>query len=177
MSVNVLMLSPGFPAEMPHFTRGLADVGANVIGLGDQPEGALPELTRKHLSAYVQVGSFADDSKTKSVEEIVGNLRSAIDEYNANPTLNNDIRVATWKVMFGEIATEGGESLSLWSVALDQFDEGLKSLADIEDQIFTVPQLNEDRCVHLTGTNERSTAHKDNAHFIGLDIFGTWKPV
>jgi hypothetical protein len=60
--MNVLMLSPGFPAEMPHFTRGLAEVGANVIGLGDQPEGALPELTRKHLSAYVQVSSFADEA-------------------------------------------------------------------------------------------------------------------
>jgi len=59
--VNVLMLSPGFPPEMPHFTRGLAEVGANVIGLGDQPASALPEETRRHLSAYVQVGSFADE--------------------------------------------------------------------------------------------------------------------
>ena len=40
--MNVLMLSPGFPAEMPHFTRGLARVGARVIGLGDQPPEMLP---------------------------------------------------------------------------------------------------------------------------------------
>ena len=33
--MNVLMLSPGFPAEMPHFTRGLSEVGAKVIGLGE----------------------------------------------------------------------------------------------------------------------------------------------
>jgi biotin carboxylase len=46
---------------MPFFTRGLAEVGANVIGMGDQPEGALPEMTRRHLAAYVQVRSFADE--------------------------------------------------------------------------------------------------------------------
>ena len=41
--MNVLMLSPGFPEEMAHFTRGLSEVGVNVIGMGDQPQGALPE--------------------------------------------------------------------------------------------------------------------------------------
>jgi len=64
--MNVLMLSPGFPAEMPHFTRGLSEVGADVIGLGDQPEGALPDLTRRHLSAYVQVPSFADENAVRA---------------------------------------------------------------------------------------------------------------
>ena len=39
--MNVLMISPGFPAEMPLFTAGLAAVGARVIGLGEQPEQAL----------------------------------------------------------------------------------------------------------------------------------------
>jgi formate-dependent phosphoribosylglycinamide formyltransferase (GAR transformylase) len=60
--MNVLMISPGFPAEMPLFTRGLSRVGATVIGLGDQPQGALPEDARASLSAYVQVGSFADET-------------------------------------------------------------------------------------------------------------------
>ena len=32
--MNVLMISPGFPTEMQYFTRGLARVGARVIGLG-----------------------------------------------------------------------------------------------------------------------------------------------
>ena len=32
------MISPGFPADMPLFTRGLARVGADVIGVGDQPK-------------------------------------------------------------------------------------------------------------------------------------------
>lgn len=35
--MNVLMFSPGYPAEMPYFTRGLAQVGARALGLGDQP--------------------------------------------------------------------------------------------------------------------------------------------
>ena len=59
--MNVLMISPGFPAEMPFFTEGLASVGANVIGIGDQPLGALPDRAQKALSAYVRVGSLWDE--------------------------------------------------------------------------------------------------------------------
>ncbi len=61
--MNILMISPGFPVEQPFFTRGLAEVGAKVIGLGDQPEGALPELARRSLSAYVQVGALGDEEQ------------------------------------------------------------------------------------------------------------------
>ena len=32
---NVVMVSPGYPQEMSYFTRGLAAVGATVIGVGD----------------------------------------------------------------------------------------------------------------------------------------------
>jgi biotin carboxylase len=60
--VNVLMISPGYPAEMACFTRGLAQVGANVIGLGDQSTEALPEIAKHALTHYVQVGSLADDA-------------------------------------------------------------------------------------------------------------------
>ncbi|MBZ0269750.1 ATP-grasp domain-containing protein [bacterium] len=59
--MNVVMLSPGFPVEQPHFTRGLAEVGAHVIGIGDQPQSALPEITRHALSAYVQVSSLTNE--------------------------------------------------------------------------------------------------------------------
>jgi len=59
--VNVLMLSPGFPAEMPFFTRGLSRVGANVIGIGDQPLNALDPMASDALSAYVRVGSLWDE--------------------------------------------------------------------------------------------------------------------
>jgi formate-dependent phosphoribosylglycinamide formyltransferase (GAR transformylase) len=58
--VNVLMISPGYPAEMAFFTRGLAQAGAGVIGLGDQSPDALPPAARPALAHYVHVGSLAD---------------------------------------------------------------------------------------------------------------------
>ena len=61
--MNVLMISPGFPREMQYFTRGLRSQGANVVGLGDQPEDALPAVAREHLSAYLRVDSFSDEGK------------------------------------------------------------------------------------------------------------------
>ncbi len=62
--MNVLMLSPGYPTDMPEFTRGLAEVGATVIGVGDQPASALTERTRHALAAYVQVGSLWNEART-----------------------------------------------------------------------------------------------------------------
>jgi biotin carboxylase len=59
--VNVLMISPGYPAEMAFFTRGLARAGATVIGLGDQPADALPPAAREAVAHHVHVGSLADD--------------------------------------------------------------------------------------------------------------------
>ena len=53
--MKVLMISPGFPAEMPLFTRGLAEVGATVYGIGDTPKGALADDVKPYLSAYKQV--------------------------------------------------------------------------------------------------------------------------
>jgi biotin carboxylase len=60
--MNVLMISPGYPPEMPYFTRGLAEVGARVIGLGDQPREGLAPDVRRALADYVQVRSFADEA-------------------------------------------------------------------------------------------------------------------
>jgi hypothetical protein len=53
--VNVLFLSPGYPAEMPFFVRGLAEHGARVVGLGDGPVEGLPAMTREHLTAHIRV--------------------------------------------------------------------------------------------------------------------------
>jgi hypothetical protein len=61
--MNVLMISPGFPAEMQLFTRGLASVGARVLGLGDQPRQALSEDVERSLSAYLQVGDLWDEGR------------------------------------------------------------------------------------------------------------------
>lgn len=53
--MNVLFVSPQYPPEMNDFTRGLAEVGANVYGIGDGPYEALPARVRPHLAGYLQV--------------------------------------------------------------------------------------------------------------------------
>ena len=67
--MNVLMFSPGFPAEMPYFARGLAQVGVRVLGLGDQPPQMLPEPARNSLSDYLRVSSLFDEDAV--VREVV----------------------------------------------------------------------------------------------------------
>jgi len=59
--MNVLMISPGYPAEMAFFTRGLGLAGAGVIGLGDQSPEALPPPAKEAMDHYVHVGSLADE--------------------------------------------------------------------------------------------------------------------
>jgi hypothetical protein len=65
---RVLFLSPGYPSEMPHFVRGLAEVGAEVLGVGDQPPGTLAPETRGALSDYLRVRSLWDEATL--VEEV-----------------------------------------------------------------------------------------------------------
>jgi biotin carboxylase len=60
--MNVLMISPGYPAETAFFTRGLSHAGATVIGLGDQSADALPPAARDALTHYLQVGSLAAEA-------------------------------------------------------------------------------------------------------------------
>lgn len=57
----VLMISPGYPVEIPYFTRALAWAGARVLGVSDQPEGALPPEASRHLAAYLHVPSLQDE--------------------------------------------------------------------------------------------------------------------
>lgn len=71
--MHVLFLSPGFPAEMPLFTRGLAQVGAKVFGVGDQPPQALPSEARQGLTDYLQVQNLADEDAV--LEAVRGWLR------------------------------------------------------------------------------------------------------
>ncbi|MDZ4772863.1 MAG: ATP-grasp domain-containing protein [Planctomycetota bacterium] len=62
--MNVLMISPGYPAEMPHFTRGLAEVGARVYGVGDQAREALTPELKKSMHAYLAVQHLWDEDAT-----------------------------------------------------------------------------------------------------------------
>ena len=74
--MNVLMISPGYPAEMAFFTRGLSQTGTDVIGLGDQAAGALPPVARDALAHYVQVGSLAaGDQVAATVAELAAHVR------------------------------------------------------------------------------------------------------
>ncbi len=71
--MNVLLISPGFPAEMPLFTRALAQVGARVFGVGDQPPAALDPEARKSITDYLQVSSLWDEEQL--VRDVSGWLR------------------------------------------------------------------------------------------------------
>jgi biotin carboxylase len=74
--MNVVMISPGYPAEMALFTRGLARSGATVIGVGDQPQTALNPVARDALTHYVHAGSLADEAAvTARVTEIARHVR------------------------------------------------------------------------------------------------------
>ncbi len=55
MAKTVLMLTPGYPGEMPLFTRGLAEQGATVLGVANGPAHELPESARRYLSDYLAV--------------------------------------------------------------------------------------------------------------------------
>lgn len=59
--MNVLMIAPGYPGEMPYFCRGLTRHGGKVYGLSDVPEGDLPPLARQHLSGYLRVPNLTDE--------------------------------------------------------------------------------------------------------------------
>lgn len=67
------MLSPGYPQEMALFTRALATVGARVVGLGDQPAGALPAEARDALEHHIAVGSLTDEQAV--TEAVLGTAR------------------------------------------------------------------------------------------------------
>jgi hypothetical protein len=57
----VLMISPGYPVEIPYFTRALACAGARVLGVSDQPESDLPREAHENLAGYLRVPSLQDE--------------------------------------------------------------------------------------------------------------------
>ncbi|MEZ4648550.1 MAG: ATP-grasp domain-containing protein [Candidatus Eisenbacteria bacterium] len=72
LDMNVLLLSPGYPPEMPYFTRALAASGAQVLGIGDTPTSSLAPEVRAALADYLQVESLWDeDSLVQAVSQWV----------------------------------------------------------------------------------------------------------
>jgi biotin carboxylase len=53
--MKVVFLAPSYPPEMQQYTRGLAEVGAEVYGVGDAPAQALPAGLKRYLHDYLQV--------------------------------------------------------------------------------------------------------------------------
>jgi biotin carboxylase len=78
--MRVVFLSPRYPPEMRQFTRGLAEVGCEVLGVGDgSPD---PEL-RRYLSGYLEVPSIMDEEDV--IERVRGWLRGrTVDHVLAN---------------------------------------------------------------------------------------------
>lgn len=53
--MRVVFLSPVYPPEMIEYTRGLAEVGAEVYGVGDTPKELLPRRVKPYLHDYLHV--------------------------------------------------------------------------------------------------------------------------
>ncbi len=71
--MDVVFLSPDYPTDLPLFVSGLAEVGASVIGVGDQHVDGLTERTKRSLSSYLQVPTWADEDA--ALESILHQLR------------------------------------------------------------------------------------------------------
>lgn len=59
--MDILFFSPAYPPEMNQCTRGLAEVGARVWGVGDSALESIPAETRRHLAGYLQVSAILDE--------------------------------------------------------------------------------------------------------------------
>ncbi len=81
--MRVVFLAPAFPPEMIQYTRGLAEVGAEVYGVGDQPREALPDQVRRCLHDYLQVPRIFDEADV--IERVAAWLRGRpVDRVLAN---------------------------------------------------------------------------------------------
>jgi carbamoylphosphate synthase large subunit len=58
--MRVIFVDPGFPKNQRQFVRGLAEVGAEVIGIGDTPAEYLDDELKSWMVHYHQVSSVVD---------------------------------------------------------------------------------------------------------------------
>jgi formate-dependent phosphoribosylglycinamide formyltransferase (GAR transformylase) len=59
--MNVIFVEPAFPHNQREFVRGLAAVGARVIGIGERPVAYLDPELKQWLGGYEQVSSVVDE--------------------------------------------------------------------------------------------------------------------
>ena len=60
MRVNVVFVEPAFPPNQRDFVRALAEVGAEVIGVGETPSDELDDELRGWMAHYHQVPTVVD---------------------------------------------------------------------------------------------------------------------
>ncbi len=73
--MNVIFVDPSFPANQRQFVRGLVEVGATVIGVGDRPEEWLDDELRGWMQHYHQISSVTDAGALRAaVEWIQGKI-------------------------------------------------------------------------------------------------------
>jgi len=58
--VNVIFVEPAFPANQREFVRGLAEAGADVIGIGERPADSLDGDLRSWMIHYQQIPNVTD---------------------------------------------------------------------------------------------------------------------
>ena len=81
--MRVVFFAPTYPVEMVQFTRGLAEVGAEVYGVADAPKESLPKVLRDSMHGYLQVPRIMDEDdvmnrvstwlKGKSIDRVLAN--------------------------------------------------------------------------------------------------------
>ena len=59
--MNIIFIEPSFPYNQKEFVRGLHQIGANIIGIGERPQEYLSDEVKGHLSSYVQVQSVVHE--------------------------------------------------------------------------------------------------------------------
>ena len=69
--MNVIFVEPAFPANQRQFVRGLAEVGATVIGIGERPADWLDDELRGWMAHYHQIGSVTDTGALQAAVEWV----------------------------------------------------------------------------------------------------------
>ena len=73
--VRVIFVEPNFPKNQRQFVRGLAEVGAEVIGIGESPQDFLDDELRSWMVHYHQVPNVVDvDVMTDAVRWVQDKL-------------------------------------------------------------------------------------------------------
>ena len=94
---------------MADFSRGLAQCGAHVIGIGEHPPHTLPDIVKQNLSDYIRVPSLVDS------QSVIANVREKATQ------VKNDRVECLWEP-FMTLAAELREALNIGGMHIAQTD-------------------------------------------------------